>query len=318
MSKRTLHFLLMLLVGIIGGILNYFFCCNCCGKADVNSTKQNTPIVAPITSTKKAVLTPTSNAFVLNDANGNFSTSTNDHFNFNTNGFSILKPLSPNVDSQIEKLKAYLGLHKEKSLDIIGLYTSKEKNPSGYPNLGIARANAVKNYLVSQGLSSKQFNTLGRLDDHLVPNKAIYQGPITYNFNSSKSIEDEDAKRIAELDSLRKEILANPLRLNFETSSSSLILSNSQRSKMAKLSRYLDKADNGKLLVTGHTDNTGNYNSNLALGKSRAETIAGYLAKNGIARSKINTLSKSSDKPIATNATAEGRHQNRRVEVTLK
>ncbi len=318
MSKRTLHFLLMLLVGIVGGILNYFFCCNCCGNTKVNSTENIAPAITPIASKPTAIKAPTRNSFILDDTNGNFNLKTNDHFNFNANGFTVLKPLSNTVDVQIDKLKPYLELHKEKTLDIIGLYTSKEKNPSGYSNLGIARANAVKNYLVSKGISSKQLNTLGKLNDNLIPDQTIYYGPVNYHFNTSNSAEDIASKRITELALLRKEIIANPLKLNFETNSSILHLSNSQRAKMGKLSRYLDKADSGQLLVTGHTDSTGDYNANLQLGKSRAGFIADYLAKNGIDRSKISTLSKSSDKPIASNETEEGRRQNRRVEITLK
>jgi len=315
MSKRTLHFLLTLFVGIIGCIFYYFFCSSCNGNSTGNSEIKSTPIV---TTTQPKAPIPTSNAFALSDTDGNFNFKINEHFNFNANGFNILKPLSPNVDLGINKLKAYLDLHHEKTLDIIGLYTSKEKNTSGYPNLGIARANDVKNYLVNKGISSKQLNTLGKLNDSLIPNGIVYQGPVLYHFNTSESEADEDAKRKAELEALRNEILANPLRLNFDTNSSDLALTSTQRSKMAKLSRYIDKADNGQLIVTGHTDSTGDPNANIQLGLSRAKTIKNYLIKNGINATKILTLSKGPNQPIAPNNTSEGRRKNRRVEVTLK
>lgn len=316
MSKRILHFLLMLLVGVIGCIFYYLFCSSCYQGTTGNSLVKDT--LPATTSIKPKTPVPTSNAFALSDPGTNFNLSINEHFNFNANNFDILKPLSPKVDIGIEKLKAYLDKHHEKTLDIVGLYTSKEKNTSAYPNLGVGRATAVKNYLVSKGISSKQLNALGKLDDSLVPQGTIYQGPVAYHFNTSKSEADEDAKREAELKALHEDIISDPLKLNFETNSSDLALTSTQRSKMAKLSRYLDKADNGQIIVTGHTDSTGDANANIQLGLSRAETIKSYLISNGIDATKIGTLSKGAKEPIASNATAEGRKQNRRVEVTLK
>lgn len=316
MSKRTLHFLLMLLVGVIGCIFYYLFCSSCYQGGTNNLPKKDT--LPATTSVKPKIPVPTSKAFTLSDPGTDFNLSINEHFNFNANNFDILKPLSPNVDIGIGKLKAYLDEHHEKTLDIVGLYTSREKNTSAYPNLGIGRATAVKNYFVSKGVSSKQLNALGKLDDSLVPSGTIYKGPVTYHFNTSKSEADEDAKRKAELEVLHESIISDPLKLNFETNSSDLVLTSNQRSKMAKLSRYLDKADNGQIIVTGHTDSTGDANANVQLGLSRAETIKNYLISNGIEASKILTLSKGAKEPIASNATIEGRKQNRRVTVTLK
>jgi len=308
----------MLLVGIIGCIFYYFFCCKCSLNGNSTTDKKNTTVVAPVTVNKPKVPTPTSNAFALSDSEGNFSFKANEHFNFNANGFNLLSPISLNVDAGIDKLKTYLTTHPEKTLDIIGLYTSKEENTSAYPNLGIARANSIKNYLVGKGISSKQLNTDGRLDDNLIPNGIIYQGPVDYKFNTFESVADEEAQLKVEIEALRKEILADPLKLNFETGSSLISLTATQRAKMAKLSRYLDKADNGLIDIIGHTDNTGSLATNIKLGMDRANTIKKYLIKNGINAAKIKTLSKGPNKPIATNSTADGRNKNRRVEITLE
>lgn len=322
MSKRTLHFLLMLLVGIVGCILFYFLC-PCCNKGNdstKNLEKENTPAVAPVTNTEahSKVQTATSNAFALTDSDGDFSYKANEHFNFNINGFNPLTPINPNVDTGIAKLKAYLTEHPEKTLDVIGLYTSKETNNSAFPNLGIARANAVKNYFVAKGIDSKHLNTKGKLNDDLVPNNSIYQGPLEYHFNTYNSLEEEEAALKIELDALKKEIQADPLMLYFDTGSSNISLTANQRAKMAKMVRYVDKADDGEIDVTGHTDNTGNKAANIKLGLSRANKIKDYFVRNGISSEKIKTFSEGPNKPIATNNTPEGRNKNRRVEVTIK
>lgn len=316
MSKRTLHFLLMLLVGIIGGILNMYFCCGCCKKKAVTKVKETPAVVTPVTTPK--VVEPTSNAFALNDPDGDFSFKANEHFNFNADGFKILTPVSENVNSGIEKLKTYLEGHPEKIFNITGLYSSKEENTSAYENLGVARATAVKNYLVSKGIDSKHLNTLGKLDDSLVPNGNIYQGPVTYGFKTFGSKEEEEAFINAEAEKLKAEILASPLKLYFKTGSNNISLTAEQRSKMSKIARYIDISSDTKVDAIGHTDNTGNRQANINLGLARAKTIMNYLINNGISASRIITESFGPDKPIADNATEEGRKLNRRVEVTIK
>lgn len=314
MSKRILYFLLILLVGIIGCVFYYYFCSACyAGLSNSDSTK-----AIPITNEAQQTNKSSTNPFYLYDEVGGFKVKSNEHFNFNANSFNIIKPISENLNSKISELKDYLIQHPEKELDIIGLYKSTENNTSAFENLGIARANSVKNYLVSKGIPSRQLNTIGKLNDDLKPEGNIYKGPITYHFNTANSIEEENAKIKAELELLKKAILSDPLRLRFETNSSTISLTSQQRSKMSKLTRYLDKAEDGKLIATGHTDNTGNPQSNVTLGLSRAETIKNYFVRNGIESSKIITDSKGPHVPIDDNNTPEGRYNNRRVEITIK
>lgn len=314
MSRRILYFLLILLVGIIGSFFYYYLCSACYSGQAGDNSKQ----VVPIANESKPTNQSSKNPFYLYDDAGGFSLKSNEHFNFNANSFSIIKPIAANLNSKIDSLKEYLTQHPEKELDITGLYKSNENNTSAFENLGVARANAVKNYLVNKGIPSRQLNTLGKLDDSLQPEGTIYQGPLTYHFNTANSIEEENAKIKAELELLKKEILSDPLRLRFGTNSSAISLTPLQRAKMSKLTRYLDKAEDGKLVATGHTDNTGNAQSNITLGLSRAETIKNYFVKNGIVSNKIITDSKGPNAPIDDNNTPEGRYNNRRVEITIK
>ncbi|WP_010181982.1 OmpA family protein [Aquimarina agarilytica] len=310
MSKRLLYLLGILLTAIIGAYLNWMFCCPPGGKA---TTK--VPAVAPVV--KPVTPSPTSYGLAFND-NSKFNYAVNDNFNFEGADFSILKPVSAKVDEGVLKLKDYLEANPSKVIDITGLFKSTEKNTSAYPNLGLARANAVKNYLVSKGISSKQINTFGKLDDSMIPNGTIYQGPVEFGFESM-DLSDEGTKKAAEeLEALHKEIMAHPLELHFATNSSNIRLTPEQRQEMADIAKYLDKVNDGKVLVVGHTDNTGDAAANMKLGLDRANTIKNYLVRNQILANKIESLSKGQNEPITTNATAEGRAKNRRVIVTLK
>lgn len=74
---------------------------------------------------------------------------------------------------------------------------------------------------------------------------------------------------------------------------------------------------NFSLKLAGHTDNTGSLQTNLRLSKERAESVKAYLVSKGANASRIEAVGYGPNQPIATNATAEGRQQNRRVEFTL-
>jgi OOP family OmpA-OmpF porin len=74
---------------------------------------------------------------------------------------------------------------------------------------------------------------------------------------------------------------------------------------------------NFSLKLAGHTDNTGSDALNLKLSKDRAESIKAYLVSKGANASRIEATGYGETQPIATNATAAGRQQNRRVEFTL-
>ena len=74
---------------------------------------------------------------------------------------------------------------------------------------------------------------------------------------------------------------------------------------------------NFSLKLAGHTDNTGSMKLNLALSKDRAESVKAYLVSQGANASRIEATGYGPNQPIASNKTATGRQQNRRVEFTL-
>lgn len=69
--------------------------------------------------------------------------------------------------------------------------------------------------------------------------------------------------------------------------------------------------------VAGHTDSTGTRAYNMTLSERRAGSVVSYLSGRGIARERMIAVGAGPDHPVDTNATAEGRAQNRRVEITI-
>lgn len=72
-----------------------------------------------------------------------------------------------------------------------------------------------------------------------------------------------------------------------------------------------------RLLVSGHTDATGDRERNLDLSRRRAETVKAYLVGKGIAETRLETRGAGPDEPIADNETPQGQQKNRRIEFKL-
>ena len=72
-----------------------------------------------------------------------------------------------------------------------------------------------------------------------------------------------------------------------------------------------------RVLITGHTDNTGTREKNVQLSKDRAESVKAYLVGKGIDPSRIETKGAGPDEPMDSNVTAAGRQRNRRIEFRL-
>ena len=71
------------------------------------------------------------------------------------------------------------------------------------------------------------------------------------------------------------------------------------------------------IVVSGHTDTTGNDAINNPLSVNRANSVESYLESQGISSSRITSRGYGSKQPIASNATEAGRAQNRRVEIAI-
>lgn len=103
--------------------------------------------------------------------------------------------------------------------------------------------------------------------------------------------------------------------LEFETGKS--VIKVSSYASMDGLAALLQAKPAYRLLVSGHTDNVGKPATNLKLSKARADAVKKYLIRKGAAADQVITEGFGSRKPIASNATAEGRQKNRRVEMRV-
>jgi outer membrane protein OmpA-like peptidoglycan-associated protein len=88
-------------------------------------------------------------------------------------------------------------------------------------------------------------------------------------------------------------------------------------STLNSVALVLDRFNRTIVDVYGHTDSTGSANHNMALSQRRALSVATYLNGQGVDPRRFSIIGLGSTQPIASNATPDGRAQNRRVEIHL-
>ena len=83
------------------------------------------------------------------------------------------------------------------------------------------------------------------------------------------------------------------------------------------VAKVLNKYSNSTVMVMGYTDSTGTVAYNQSLSQQRAQSVASYLMGQGVKSSRFEVMGMGISNPIASNSTAEGRAQNRRVEIKI-
>lgn len=87
---------------------------------------------------------------------------------------------------------------------------------------------------------------------------------------------------------------------------------------LSQVAAVLAKNPSVKVTVTGYTDSSGTAAVNVPMSLARARSAEHYLAAHGVAADRVTAVGLGATRPAATNATAEGRAANRRVELTVQ
>jgi outer membrane protein OmpA-like peptidoglycan-associated protein len=153
-------------------------------------------------------------------------------------------------------------------------------------------------------------------------NQTCKSGVVPYddavNLYFLKSINDIDAGKTEKSDYTAEKttVVANgEWNINFASGSTNIQGSSKD---LATIYNLLIQAENTKLEIVGHTDNTGNSGNNLTLSKGRAESVVEYLTNKGIPSSRFQLVDGKGDTdPIGDNTTVAGKAKNRRVQIKL-
>jgi len=101
----------------------------------------------------------------------------------------------------------------------------------------------------------------------------------------------------------------------FATDKSALLPIAAER--LNEVADALNLDENRNVTILGFTDSTGDATHNQTLSERRAEAVRDYLIARGVSKDRLTAVGKGPDDPVATNGTAEGRANNRRVEIVI-
>ncbi len=134
-----------------------------------------------------------------------------------------------------------------------------------------------------------------------------------------KNINDIDAGSAYKADYTKKaeKVLASgEWNVTFNTGSATI--SSSSSATLESIYNLLIQAEDTKLRLEGHTDNSGSSENNYVLSQRRAEAVVAFLRGRGIPQARFQSvIGKGEDAPVANNNTNAGKAKNRRVVITL-
>lgn len=193
-------------------------------------------------------------------------------------------------------------LENQDKLVITGKYYADEENNTSFDNLGLARASAIRESFAA-AIPKERMDIASEL---LAGSSANAQAD---RFSAGSF------RRVVTNESVRE--VEGKMVINFPHASADML-------ENRELIKYLDdlvvrmkENPDEKINLVGHTDSSAGATTNMRLGMQRAEAIKKILVDKGIAGSRINTSSRGEAQPIASNNTAAGMQENRRVELTI-
>jgi outer membrane protein OmpA-like peptidoglycan-associated protein len=130
---------------------------------------------------------------------------------------------------------------------------------------------------------------------------------------------EELKKRIEEARQRREKPLIATFNMElakFETGS--YVLTQSAKDFIKQLAGWIEEYDYNFITVEGHTDASGDLQTNILLSSMRARSVRDELIRNGVSAAKINYIGYGPSMPIASNRTASGKLKNRRVELFVE
>ena len=156
------------------------------------------------------------------------------------------------------------------------------------------RQNAIKGALVGGALGAGVGNVLDRQEEEL---RAQLGGNVGI-VNDGNNL-----------------IVTLPQDILFATGSTAV--SGASQADLRTLAGSMNRYPNTTVNVIGHTDNVGDSSFNFDLSQRRAQAVTSVLINAGVAPQRLRSVGRGENQPIATNANASGRQQNRRVEIVI-
>jgi OOP family OmpA-OmpF porin len=221
-----------------------------------------------------------------------------------------------NLGGQLDSLAAYLKANPGRKMTITGLYTSAEQNTTTFADLGLARADGIKQYLVKAGVPADSIATASKMTDLTFNSTDSTHNALAFDFGGLEIPASKTEEGLAAAE--KYETVFEPMDLYFKTGSANYIKTDANQKFLKDAKAFLAKNAGKKLALTGHTDSEGRDDNNMKLSEKRANEVMHQLEKAGIPAAQLTVSAKGETEPKSSNETAEGRKANRRVAIVVQ
>ena len=216
--------------------------------------------------------------------------------------------LNTNNDQFLNKVFEFFEGNPAKNLTVTSFYrTSEEDMSSGiFENLGIARAASIRDLLVKKGMDEDRISI-----DYGISEDPSLGEPILFESYLPSEIPTAFEKIQFTFTNMTFS------DANFSIGSDEFVPDSPFILYADSVKKYLESNPNSKLIIIGHTDDSGTDQYNLDLGLRRAESAKEYFSELGVTNG-VSTESKGEEQPVAPNNNNENRQKNRRVNFRLE
>ncbi len=242
---------------------------------------------------------------------------------------------SPEASARIGNLAAILRAFPTARLKIEG-HTDDVGDPATNRRLSLDRADAIKRLLIRAGVPAERITTEGVGPDRPIATNATEDGRAK-NRRIELAVATEmtrislpggaslDVQEGSALDGIVKYVEdpsgSRPNVFVFEglgfNANNAVSFSPEASARIGNLAAILRAFPTARLKIEGHTDDVGDPATNRRLSLDRADAIKRLLIRAGVPAERITTEGVGPDRPIATNATEDGRAKNRRIELAI-
>lgn len=257
-------------------------------------------------------------AFSVSD--GDFKTSSDNLFSFPHSSDKV--SYTTDTKNSFRTIGQYLTEHPTRQLSLTGEFASKEKNNSSFENLGLARAESIKDLMISLGASADHITTSSQQVDNLsFLDKKLYGG-VNFLFEEKTMKESLNGKMETTNGDALSDIGSGSgvgaLTLMFEESQVDYEPTADLNEHIAYLKTYLSATPGATVYVTGHTDNQGNREDKMKIAESRAKKVRRILRNAGLGSDQVKWRAVGPNEPVASNESSDGIAKNNRVVISVE
>jgi len=262
-------------------------------------------------STSQGVDDPTRTKDLVFSVDGDTILMDYDQFAFQNESASGI--INDNNTEFLTGILNYLNENPKADLKIIGRYTTPEEEITVgiFENLGLARANLIREWFMVRNIESRRLTISSALDDDALRSPIVFQG-IAPQDGVPNEYDNQSVPRYTFED----------MTYRFAYDSDKFVPNDAFKTYAEQVRDYLEEEENRNktVIIAGHTCDMGKEMYNYNLGKDRAENAKSYFINQiGIPKDKVFTDSHGMSKPMVPNDdNEENRKQNRRVNIQIR